>query len=86
MKRQPPESAAARPARTQERKLREIANLLEDPALDDVTVRTRTRAILNICPKSDFDRRALNDVLSAIFARPRQTKEAVHGNTDSIDC
>jgi hypothetical protein len=86
MERDMPDSAPARQARHQGRQLRELASLLNDPALDDVTVRTRTRTILNTRPKPDFDRRALNDVLGAIFARPRQTKEAVHGNTDSIDC
>jgi hypothetical protein len=25
-------------------------------------------------------------VFGSIFAHPRQTKEAVHGNSDSIDC
>jgi hypothetical protein len=81
-----PESAPARQARHQVRLLRELANLLNDPALDDVTVRSLTRAILNTRPKPDFDRRALNDMLGAIFADPRQTQEAVHGDSDSIDC
>jgi hypothetical protein len=81
-----PESAPARRARHQVRQLRELANLLNDPALNDVTVRIRTRAILQTRPKPDFDRRALNDLLGAVVGCPRHTKEAVHGDTDSIDC
>jgi len=86
MERAVPESAPARQARHQVRQLRELANLLNDSAHDDVTLRTRTRAILNTRPKPDFDRRALNDVLGASFARPRrQPKEAVHGDSHPND-
>ena len=86
MERDVPESASIRQAPHQVWQLRELAKLLNDHALEDVTVRTRTRAILNTRPKPEFDRRALNDVFGSIFAHPRQTKEAVHGNSDSIDC
>jgi len=86
MERAVPESARTRQARHQVRQLPELANLLKDPALDDLTLRTRTCAILNIRPKPDFDRRALNELLGAVVGCPRQTKEAVHGNSDSIDC
>jgi len=86
MERNVPESATSRRARHQLRQLRELAKLLNDPAHDDVTVRARTLAILNTRPKPDFDRRALNDLLGAVVGCPRQTKEAVHGNPNPIDC
>jgi hypothetical protein len=46
MDRHIPETTAARKRRHAERKLRDVAKLLEDPALDDVAFRARSRAIL----------------------------------------
>jgi Plasmid pRiA4b ORF-3-like protein len=61
MDRQVLEMPGARKARHVDRQLRDIAKLLEDPALDDVAFRTRSRAILSRRLKSDFDHRAVND-------------------------
>jgi hypothetical protein len=86
MDRQIPEMPAARKTWHAERKLRDIAKLLEDPALDDVAFRTRSRAILGRRLKPDFDRRAVNDALDAAFSRPgRQPKELGHEDSYSID-
>jgi hypothetical protein len=69
-----------------DRKLRDIAVLLEDPALDDVAFRARSRAILGRRLKPDFDRRAVNDALDAAFSRPRrQPQELGHGDSNSSD-
>jgi len=63
-----------------ERKLRDIAKLLEDPALDDVTFRARSLSILGRRLKRDFDRRAVNDALDDVFSRRRrQPQELRHG-------
>jgi Plasmid pRiA4b ORF-3-like protein len=66
-----PEMPGARKARHVDRKLRDIAVLLQDPALDDVAFRARSRTILDRRLKPDFDRRAVNDVLDAAFRTPR---------------
>jgi hypothetical protein len=80
MDRQVPGMLAARRNRHVDRKLRDIAKLLEDPALDDVAFRTRSRAILLRRLKPEFDRRAVNDALDAAFGRPRrQLQELGHG-------
>jgi hypothetical protein len=69
-----------------DRKLRDIAKLLEDPTLDDVAFRTRSRAILLRRLKPEFDRRAVNDALDAAFGRPRrQPQELSHGDSYPSD-
>jgi hypothetical protein len=79
---QVPEVPGARKAWHVGRKLRDIAKLLEDPGLDDVAFRTRSRAILGRRLKPDFDRRAVNDALDAAFGRPRrQPQELGHGDS-----
>ncbi len=76
----------ARKARHVDRKLRDIAVLLEDPAPDDVAFRARSRTILGGRLKPDFDRRAVNDALDAAFSRPRrQPQELRHGDSNSSD-
>jgi len=86
MDRQIPEMPAARKTWHAERKLRDIAKLLEDPAPDNVAFRARSRAILGRRLKPDFDRRAVNDALDAAFSRPRrQPKELSHGDSCPSD-
>jgi hypothetical protein len=86
MDRQVPEMLAARKAWHVDRKLQDIAKLLEDPAVDDVAFRTRSRSILSRRLKSDFDRRALNEALDAAFSSPRQQpKELGHGDSYPSD-
>jgi hypothetical protein len=81
-----PEMSGARKARHVDRKLRDIAVLLKDPALDDVAFRERSRTILGRRLKPDFDRGALNDALDAAFSRPRrQPQEPGHGDSNSSD-
>ena len=63
MERQIPEMPGVRKVWHAERQLRDIAKLLEDPALDDVAFRTRSRAILGRRLKPEFDRLAVNDAL-----------------------
>jgi hypothetical protein len=80
------EMPGARKAQHVDRKLREIAALLKDPALDDVAFRARSRAILRRRLKPDFDRRAVNDALDAAFSRVRrQPQELGHGDSNSSD-
>jgi hypothetical protein len=86
MDRQVPGMLAARRIRHVDRKLRDIAKLLEDPVLDDVTFRTRSRAILLRRLKPEFDRRAVNDALDAVFGRRRrQPQELGHGDSYPSD-
>jgi hypothetical protein len=86
MDRQILETPAARKIRHAERKLRDIAKLLEDPVLDDVGFRARSRAILGRRLQPDFDRRAVNDALDATFSRPRrQPQELGHGDSHPSD-
>jgi hypothetical protein len=86
MDRQILEMPAARKTWHAERKLRDIAKLLEDPALDDVAFRARSRAILGRRLKPDFDRRAVNDALDAAFSTPRrQPEELGHGDSYPSD-
>jgi hypothetical protein len=81
-----PEMPGERKPRHVDRKLRDIAVLLKDPALDDGVFRVRSRAILGRQLKPDFDRRAVNDALDAAFSRPcRQPKELDHGDSYSGD-
>jgi hypothetical protein len=86
MDRQIPDMPGGRKARHADRQLRDIAKLLEDPALDDVVFRARSLAILGRRPKPDFDRRAVNDALDAAFRTPRrQPQELGHGDSNSSD-
>jgi hypothetical protein len=86
MDRQVLEMPGVRKAHHVDRQLRDIAKLLEDPALDDVAFRTRSRAILSRRLKSDFDHRAVNDALDSVFSRPgRQPKESGHADSYSSD-
>lgn len=86
MDRQITETPAARKRRHAERQLRDIAKLLEDPALDDVALRERSRVILGRRFKTDFDRRAVNDFLDAAFRTPRQQpQELGHGDSYPSD-
>jgi hypothetical protein len=82
MERQIPETPAGRKKRHAERKLRDMAKLLEDPTLDDVAFRARSRAILGRRLKPEFDRHAVNDAFDAAFGRRcRQPKELGHGDS-----
>jgi hypothetical protein len=86
MDRQITETPAARKRRHAERNLRDIAKLLEDPALDDVAFRARSRVILGRRLKPDFDRRAVNNVLDAVFRTPRrQPQEVGYGDSYPSD-
>ena len=86
MERQIPEVPGVRKARHAERQLRDIAKLLEGPALDDVAFRARSRAILGRRLKPDFDCRAVNDALDATFSRPRRRPQEIgHGDSNSSD-
>jgi Plasmid pRiA4b ORF-3-like protein len=86
MDRQIPDMPAARKSCHAERKLRDMAKLLEETVLDDVAFRARSRAILGRRLKPDFDRRAVNDALEAACSpRRRQPKERGHGDSNSSD-
>jgi Plasmid pRiA4b ORF-3-like protein len=80
------ELTGARKAQHVEQQLRDVAKLLEDPTLDDVAFRARSRAILGRRLKSAFDRRATNDTLDRAFSHPsRQPKELGHGDSHPSD-
>jgi Plasmid pRiA4b ORF-3-like protein len=82
MNRHVPEMPGARKARHVDQQLRDIADLLKDPALDDIAFRMRSRAILGRRFKSEFGREAMNDALDTAFSRPRrQPKELGHGDS-----
>jgi Plasmid pRiA4b ORF-3-like protein len=86
MERQIPEMPGVRKVWHAKRQLRDIAKLLEGPALDDAAFRARSRAILARRLKPDFDRRVVNDALDAAFSRPwRQPQELGHGDSNSDD-
>lgn len=86
MDRQITETPAARKRRHAERKLRDIAKLLEDPPLDDVAFRVRSRVILGRRLQADFDGRAVNDALDAAFNCPLwQPQELDRGDSHPSD-
>jgi hypothetical protein len=86
MDRQIPDMPAARKSCHAERKLRDMAKLLEEAVLEDVAFRARSRAILGRRRKPVFDRQAANDALDAAFSRSRrQPQELGHGDSNSID-
>jgi hypothetical protein len=81
-----PEVSGARKARHVDLQLRDVAKLLEDPTLDDVAFRARSRAILGRRLQSEFDRHATNDKFDRAFSHPgRQPKEVGHGDSHPSD-
>jgi hypothetical protein len=86
MDRQPRNLASARKVWHLDRKLQDVAKLIEDPALDDAIFRARSRAILRERLPPEFDRRAVNASLAAAFlGRRLPTKEMHHADSYPSD-